>query len=296
MVKDNSVSSIVLDVIIHISLFFLLVVTLYPVLHVASVSLSSPSAFERGLVTFYPVEFTLESYKLIWEAGTVPRAYLNTIFYTILGTTINLIMTASMAYPLSRERLPFRSFYNKIVIITMFFSGGLIPEFLLVQNLKMYNTIWALVLPGAISTWNLIIMRTFFQSIPIELEESAYLDGANELIIFIRIILPLSKASIATIGLFYAVSHWNSWFSALIYLKDSNKYPLQLILRDIIMQGQMAQELAAQGDLSLLEKQTTNVESIKYATLFASILPMMVVYPFIQKYFVKGVMIGSLKG
>jgi len=296
MVKDNSVSSIVLDVIIHISLFFLLVVTLYPVLHVASVSLSSPSAFERGLVTFYPVEFTLESYKLIWEAGTVPRAYLNTIFYTILGTTINLIMTASMAYPLSRERLPFRSFYNKIVIITMFFSGGLIPEFLLVQTLKMYNTIWALVLPGAISTWNLIIMRTFFQSIPIELEESAYLDGANELIIFIRIILPLSKASIATIGLFYAVSHWNSWFSALIYLKDSNKYPLQLILRDIIMQGQMAQELAAQGDLSLLEKQTTNVESIKYATLFASILPMMVVYPFIQKYFVKGVMIGSLKG
>jgi putative aldouronate transport system permease protein len=263
---------------------------------VASVSFSSASAFERGLVTFYPREFTLQAYKLILKAGTVPKSYMNTIIYTVVGTGINLLMTAMMAYPLSRSRLPFRKFYNQVIIITMFFGGGLIPQFLLIQSLHMHNTIWALVLPGAISAWNLIIMRTFFQSIPVELEESAYLDGANDFVIFIRIILPLSKAAIATIGLFYMVTHWNSWFSALLYLKDSEKYPLQLILRDIIMQGQMAQELAAQGDLSLLEKQTINIESIKYATLFASILPMMLVYPFIQKYFVKGVMVGSIKG
>ena len=202
-----------------------------------------------------------------------------------------------MAYPLSKKKLPLRRFYTTLIVFTMFFSGGLIPTFLVVKGLGLYNTMWALILPGAISTMNLIIMRTFFQSIPMELEESAFLDGANDIVVFYRIILPLSKASIATIAMFYAVGHWNSWFNALVYLKDSEKYPMQLILRDIVIQSQMSRELAEQGSTEAYELiNTVSVEGIKYATLFFSIIPMLIIYPFVQKYFVKGVMIGSLKG
>jgi len=297
--KDNSCSSIILDAIIHSSLVFLLIVTLFPVLHIASVSLSSSSAFAKGIVGFYPREFTFAAYKMIWEAGKVSNGLLNSILYTAAGTFVNLVMTATMAYPLSKKALPLRGFYTMVVLITMFFSGGMIPNFLLVRSLGFYNTLWAMILPGAISTWNLIIMRTFFQSIPNELEESAFIDGANDIQVLVRIILPLSKAATATLGLFYAVGHWNSWFPALMYLKDNDKYPLQLILRSIVIQGQVAQELAQQGDLSALEAMgigATTAESIKYATLFVSMLPMLLIYPFIQKYFVKGVMIGSLKG
>jgi putative aldouronate transport system permease protein len=208
-----------------------------------------------------------------------------------------------MAYPLSKKRLTLRGFYTTLVVITMFFGGGLIPTFLLVRSLGMYNTLWAMVLPGAIATWNLIIMRTFFQAIPAELEESAYLDGASDMKILLRIVLPLSKAAIATIGLFYLVAHWNSWFSAVIYLKDSKKFPLQLILRHIVIQGQIAEEMVQKGMMAaadLLDREGAedfiSVEKIKYATLFASMVPMLIIYPFIQRYFVKGVMIGSLKG
>jgi len=293
-IKDTSLSSIILDIIIHTTLFLLVVVTLFPVLNVFSSSLSSADAIEKGLVTVYPVEFTLSSYKAIFKVGEVVNGFKNSVVYTVVGTLINLVMTGSLAYALSKKRLALRKFYTLIVVVTMFFSGGLIPNFILVRSLKMYNTIWALTIPGAISTWNLIIMRTFFQSIPEEIEESAVLDGANDIIIFARIIIPLSKAAIATIGLFYAVGHWNSWFSASIYLKDSKKYPLQLILRQIVIMSQVQDELASLNDPTITQR--TNVEGIKYATLFVSIVPMLIIYPFIQKYFVKGVMIGSLKG
>lgn len=297
MIKDNSTSAKVLDLIVHTTLLILLVVTLFPILHIAAVSLSSSSAINRGIVTIYPREFTLSAYYKVWEAGTVPNSFKNSIIYTSVGTLINMVLTIMMAYPLSKKELPFKKFYMTLVVITMFFGGGLIPTFLLVNNLGLYNTMWALILPGAISSWNMIIMRTFFQSIPTELEESAYLDGANDMQILYKIILPLSKASIATIGMFYAVGHWNSWFSALIYLKNNYKYPLQLVLREIVIQGQMARELAEQGDTQAWEELgMISVESIKYATLFISIIPMLIIYPFVQKYFVKGVMIGSLKG
>ncbi|MDR3167417.1 MAG: carbohydrate ABC transporter permease [Treponema sp.] len=297
LLKDNSLSSRILDVIVYTSLFFLLLITIAPVLHVISMSFSSSMAIDRGRVGLLPVEATTKSYKMIWDAGKVPRSFLNSVYYTILGTTINMVMTILTAYPLSKKNLPLRGFYMTLIIITMFFGGGLIPSFLLVRSLKMYNTVWALVLPGAISSMNMIIMRTFFEGLPLELEESARLDGASDLRILLRIILPLSTASIATIGMFYAVGHWNSWFSANIYLRESSKFPLQLILREIIMQNQIARELAEQGNIAAMEETNyISVEGLKYATLVISIAPMLVVYPFVQKYFVKGALIGSLKG
>ncbi len=289
-----------LDVIIHVSLFFLVIITLYPILHIASVSFSSSSAYLKGIVTFYPREFTVKTYRMILSAGMVPNSFKNSVIYTSVGTVVNLLLTALTAYPLSKKRLTFRSAYMVFIIFTMFFSGGLIPMFLVVRNLGLYNSMWALILPTAVVTWYMIILRTFFQTIPDEIEDSAYMDGANDIRIFISIILPLSKAGLATIALFYAVKHWNSWFNALIYLKSSAKYPLQLVLREIIIQGQMAEELAARGDFSRLkevdESMQVTSDGIKYATLFISIIPMLIIYPFIQKYFVKGVMIGSLKG
>lgn len=297
MVKDNSISSKILDIVVHITMFLVLIITLYPVLHVVAASFSSAEAYNRGVVTVFPIEPTIKAYETIFKAGTVTKGFVNSVIYTTVGTAINLVLTAAMAYGLSRRRLVFRNFFTFIVILPMYFSGGLIPSFLLVNSLGLYDTMWALILPGAISSWNLIVMRSFFSSIPAELEESAFIDGANDLIVFFRIILPVSKASLATIGLFYAVGHWNSWFSALIYLKGSAKYPLQMVLRQIVIRSEMLQEMARTGDITALEKmKEVGAASIKFATLSVSMLPMLIIYPFIQKHFVKGVMIGSIKG
>lgn len=293
--KDNSLSSRVMDIVITVTMLLIVVVTIAPILHIASISVSGSTAINQGRVSFWPIDFSTEAYKLIWKAGTVPNSFVNSVIYTVSGTAINLVLTIMTAYPLSKRKLPLRNFYTLLVTIPMFFSGGIIPNFLVINELGMYNTIWAMIIPGAVSTWNLIIMRTFFMSLPDALEESAYLDGANDFQILIQIMIPLTLPSIATIGMFYAVSHWNAWFNALIYLKTSEKYPLQLILREIVIQGQVAKELAEQG---VVDNDTPSVvlESIKYATLFISIIPMLIVYPFVQKYFVKGVMVGSIKG
>ncbi len=298
MVQDKSISSKVLDVVIYVSLILLLIVTLYPIIYIFSVSVSSTTAYESGRVFFLPVEFNLEAYKVIMKAGTIPRSFINSVIYTIVYTVVSLFMTTTMAYPLSRskDRVAFKGFFSKIVIFTMFFNAGIIPNYLVVKGLGLMDSMWALVLPTAISTYNLVVMRSFFEGIPIDLEEAAFIDGANELTIFWKIMLPLSKAALATVGLFYGVSMWNQWFNAMLYLQSDTKFPLQLIIRQIIMQNQMAAELAAMGDTSMMTAQTTNSVSLKYATLFLSILPMLAVYPFIQKYFVKGVMVGSVKG
>ena len=298
MVQDKSISSKVLDVIIYVTLILLLIVTLYPIIYIFSVSVSSTTAYESGRVFFLPVEFNLEAYKVIMKAGTIPRSFINSVIYTVVYTVVSLFMTTTMAYPLSRsrDRVAFKGFFSKLVIFTMFFNAGIIPNYLVVKGLGLMNSMWALVLPTAISTYNLVVMRSFFEGIPIDLEEAAFIDGANEITIFWKIMLPLSKAALATVGLFYGVSMWNQWFNAMLYLQSDTKFPLQLIIRQIIMQNQMAAELAAMGDTSMMTAQTTNSVSLKYATLFLSILPMLAVYPFIQKYFVKGVMVGSVKG
>ena len=298
MVKDNSLSSKILDIVIYVSLILLMIITLYPIIYIFSVSVSSTTAYESGRVVFLPVDFNLEAYKVILKAGTIPRSFVNSVIYTVVYTVVSLFMTTTMAYPLSRskDRVAFKGFFSKLVIFTMFFNAGIIPNYLVVKGLGLMDSMWALILPSAISTYNLVVMRSFFEGIPDDLEEAAFIDGANEITIFWKIMLPLSKAALATVGLFYGVYMWNSWFNAMLYLQSDTKFPLQLIIRQIIMQNQMAAELAAMGDTSVLTEQTTNSVSLKYATLFLSILPMLAVYPFIQKYFVKGVMVGSVKG
>ncbi len=293
MIRDRSASSRLMDVIVHVVMILAVIVCILPELHNASISVSRSTAIKQGRVTIFPVDFSLDAYKTVFRSGKVPNAFRNSLIYMCLGTTINLLLTIITAYPLSKRHLPLRGFYTLLVTIPMFFSGGLIPNFLLINELGIYNKIWALVLPGAISTWNLIIMRTFFMGVPDTLEESAHLDGANDFQILLRIVLPLSMPAIATVGMFYAVSHWNSWFSALIYLRDNSKYPLQLVLREIVILNSMSAELA---ESYVEDMPVVTAESIKYATLFISILPMLIIYPFVQKYFVKGVMVGSIKG
>ncbi len=300
MVKDNSWSSRLLDVIIFISLLLLMIITIYPIVYIFSVSVSSSTAYEAGLVRFLPVDFTLSAYRIVFAAGTVPRSFVNAVIYTAVYTVVSLALTTTMAYPLSRasSRVPFKAFFSVVVVVTMFFNAGIAPNYLVVRNLGLLDSMWALILPSAVSTYNLVVMRSFFQSVPETLEEAAFIDGANEITIFTKIMLPLSKAALATVGLFYGVYMWNSWFSAMLYLADSSKFPLQLIIRQIIMQNQMAAELAAMGDTSMLDAigESVNTETVKYATLFISVIPMVIVYPFIQKHFVKGVMVGGVKG
>ena len=297
MIRDKSFSSRLLDVSIYAIMLVVLVVTVYPVLHVFASSLSGRIANEAGLVTFFPVDLTFEAYWMIWQAGTVPNAFMNSVQYTTVGVIIQMFITTTFAYALSRRGMPLRGFLTFFAIFTMYFSGGMIPAFMLVRNLGLLNTMWALVLPPAMSITNMIIMRTFFMNLPLELEESAKLDGASDLTIFIRIILPLSKAVLFTIGLFYTVGHWNSWFAAMIYLRDPDMFPLQLILRQIVVLAGDIRDAAMTGDLHAVGfLGQINVIAIRYAVVCIAILPMLLIYPFVQKHFIKGVMIGSLKG
>jgi len=298
MIADKSVSSKVMDIIVYTTMIIVLVVTLYPVLYVVSSSLSSANANDRGLVTIFPVEFNIEAYKGIFAMPTLTRAFKNSVIITAGGTAINMLFTTTYAYALSRKRLALRGIYTIVAMIPMYFSGGLIPSFLLItQNLHLYNSWWALVLPGAINTSNMIIMRSFFVSLPAELEESAYLDGANDFVIFFKIMLPLSQAVMMTVGLYYLVSHWNSWFSAMVYLNDDAKMPLQFMLRQIVLLSANLEQAALDGEaITGTSIYFTNYVAVKYATLVFSMVPMLMIYPFIQKFFVKGVMIGSVKG
>ncbi len=278
-----------------ITVFFLTIITiavLYPIILVVSSSFSSPLAVISNQVKLLPVGFTLKMYQMVFKHPEIWGSYLNTVIYTVLGTTINILFTALGAYPLSRKDMFGRNIFTGLFVFTMFFGGGMIPSFLLIKNLGLYDKIWALVLPGAVSTWNLIIMRTFFQnSIPLELQESAFIDGASDITVFFKIIIPLSTPIIAVMVLFYGVGHWNDWFSALLYISKRAKYPLQIILREILIQSS-TQDMSG-GSLS---DQEMIGEGIKYATMVVATLPILCLYPFLQRYFVKGVMVGAIKG
>jgi putative aldouronate transport system permease protein len=269
-------------------------VTLYPFVHVifASVSDSIRLAGHRGLLLF-PLSISLEAYKAVFGNPNILSGYSNTILYLVTGTTINMVLTSVGAYALSRRRMLLRDFIMFAITFTMLFRGGLIPTYILVKQLGMMDTIWALTVPSAVSTMNLIIMRTSFQSIPDSLEESAKMDGANDFVIFLRIALPLSMSVVAVMILFYSVYHWDSWFPAAIYIRTRERYPLQLVLREILIQNQtdsMMTSNSAQDDRASIET------TIKYATIVVSTIPILVVYPMLQRYFVKGVMIGAIKG
>ncbi|MFS0723613.1 carbohydrate ABC transporter permease [Paenibacillus sp. 1P07SE] len=275
--------------IIGLILLLISITMLYPFIYMLAVSLSSDYHVMRGDVTIWPKGWTLKSYRLVLEDSRIFTAYLNTFIYVSLGTVIALVTTAMGAYALGKRGMVMHKPLTLMVIFTMLFNGGMIPTFLVVQELGLIDTIWAMVLPGAVSVWNLIIMRTFFANIPKELEESGKIDGLNEIGIFTKIVLPLSKPALATIGLFYAVALWNNFYMALLYLRTESMFPLQVILRNIVLAGEFDGG-GVGGDEVIVE------ESLKYATILVSTLPILLLYPFLQKYFVKGAMIGSVKG
>ncbi|WP_127492435.1 carbohydrate ABC transporter permease [Paenibacillus glycanilyticus] len=282
------------DAVVYIIAAIIMVIVLYPLLFIVSASFSDPAKVLNGDVWLLPQGFNVEAYANILQNDKIWTGYGNSIMYTVIGTVINIIMTILAAYPLSRPDLPLRNGIMVLITMTMFFSGGLIPTYLLVKDLGMVDTMWALIVPGAIATYNLIVMRTYFQnSIPWELQEAAHMDGCSNWRLLVSIILPLSKPILAVMVLFYAVGHWNSFFNALIYIRDEGKYPLQLVLREILLISQSAQ---TDGGSVGLEKQILLSESIKFAVIIVSSLPVLVMYPFVQRHFVKGVMIGSIKG
>jgi len=274
-------------------LLALVAVTLYPLVFVLFASLSDPALLSahRGLLVA-PLDLTFEAYRRVFQNPLILTGYRNTLFYVIAGTAVNLVMTTLGAYALSRRGLLLRDPLMFFIVFTMFFSGGLIPTFLLVgQTLHMEDTVWAIIVPGAIQTINLIIMRTAFAAIPASLEEAAKIDGANDWTILVRIYLPLSWPVIAVMILFYGVAHWNAFFNALIYLRDRELYPLQLVLREILITNStegMTTDVAS-GDKYALG------ETIKYATIIIATLPILFIYPYLQRHFTKGVMIGAIK-
>ncbi|ANY74967.1 MULTISPECIES: carbohydrate ABC transporter permease [Paenibacillus] len=285
----------IFNIINYTILILVTLIVLYPLLFVLSASFSDPQTVLRGEMLLWPKGFNLNSYVKIFQNQDIISGFTNTLIYTSLGTLINLTMTILAAYPLSRKDFVGRNAIMALLVFTMFFSGGLIPTYLLIKNLGMLNSLWVMIIPNAVSIWNIIIMRTFFQqSIPNELQEAATIDGCSNIKILTRIILPLSMPIIAVTILFYAVGHWNAFFNALLYLSDKEKFPLQLILREILIQGQTNDMVKMSTESAI--KQQREVEGIKYAVLVVANLPVLALYPFLQRYFVKGVMIGAIKG
>lgn len=294
MIKRTKLG-VVFDVFNTLFLIMLSFISLYPFLYVIFASLSDSSALSvyRGML-FKPLGFSMAAYKAVFEQSDVITGYINTIIYVVAGTAINILMTSLGAFVLSRKNFYWNKILLPMAVFTMFFGGGLIPSFLLIKTLGMYDTRWAILIPGAISTWNLFIMKTNFMSIPASLEESAEIDGANSFVVFARIVMPLSMPVIAVMILYYGVGNWNSWFNAMVYLRNRKLFPLQLFLREILISNS-TEEMMLSMDVGTADTQIVS-ESVKYATIVVATLPILCVYPFLQKYFVKGVMIGAIKG
>ncbi|MCJ8010263.1 carbohydrate ABC transporter permease [Paenibacillus sp. KQZ6P-2] len=284
----------------YIYVFLAFLIVFYPLVYIVSASISDPKYVGSGEMWLWPKGITFDGYKRVFQTTSIWTGYGNTIVYTVVGTAINLVVTLPAAYALSRRDFVGRTFFTGMFMVTMFFGGGLVPTYLLIKKLGMINTMWAIVIPSAASIWNIIVSRTFFQSsIPSELQEAAQIDGCTNMRLFIKIILPLSMPIIAVMALFYGVGHWNGYFSALIYLNDADKYPLQLVLRQILV----LQEMSAQGGgaMSAATAEAMNNKAeiaalVRYAVIIVATIPIIVIYPFFQRYFVQGVMIGSVKG
>jgi putative aldouronate transport system permease protein len=273
-------------------MILVVIATLYPFLYMLALSFSSNEAIVQGKVVLWPVGFTVYPYQRIIQQSMFWLGYKNTLIYTIGGTAIGLVMTTMCAYPLSKKHIMGRKFILKFLVFTMYFGGGLIPSYLLVKSLHMIDTVWSIIIPGAISTYNLLVMKTFFEGLPQSLEEAASIDGMNQFQILLKIVLPLSMPIMATIGLFIAVSHWNDWFGPLIYLNNDGLYPVTLFLRNVVMGSQMASKSGQMMDSSASQ---VLPQSLQAATVMLVTVPILCIYPFIQKYFVKGVMIGAIK-
>jgi ABC-type sugar transport system, permease component len=280
----------IFDIFNALLLILVMIVCFYPMLYVFNSSISDPDQLLRSRsFMLLPEGFQLEAYKYVFNNPKIYNGYLNTLFYVVVGTLVNLIMTSLAAYTLSRPDLAGRKTLMKLITFTMFFGGGMIPTFLLVQNLGLVDTRLAIIIPGAISTFYFLIMKTSFEGIPISLIESAKLDGANDFLILFRIVLPLSKSILAVMMLYYAVDHWNDYVAPMLYLRDQSLYPIQIVMRDILISSS-TESMGAGADTGFAIG-----ENIKYATIIVSTLPIMLVYPFIQRYFVQGALIGAVK-
>lgn len=276
------------DIALYIIMILFMACIILPFMHVIAVSLSSQGAVQTNSVGIWPKEFTLHTYKEILKDGQFFIAYGNTIYYTVVGTALSLTVTAMGAYALSRKKIVGHKLFSLMITITMFFGGGLIPTYMAVSSYGLIDTRWAMIMPGLISTWNLIVLRSFFIAYPQEIVESGQIDGLQEAGVFFRLVLPTSKAALATIGLYYAVAYWNSYMPARLYIRDDNLYPVQHLLRKM---------MTATNNLQDSGQESRMVEaSVRYGSIVITVLPIMCVYPWLQKYFVKGVMVGSIKG
>ena len=290
---------VVFDVVIFILLTLIFLIVAYPLYFVIISSFSDPVAVAGGKVTLYPVGITLDGYAKVFKTSEVMRGFANSLLYTFTGVAVNLLCTLPTSYALSRKDFPLRNPITFFYMVTMFVGGGMIPSYLVIKNTGLLNTMWALVIPGAVGVYNMIVARTFFiTNIPLELMEAAKLDGCGNTRFFISIVLPLSGAIIAILFLYYGVGHWNSYFSALLYIDDREKWPLQLELRNILLQNSvnMTKTTMTAEELAEKERQEALKEMMKYSLIIISSIPVLIIYPFVQKYFVKGVMIGSVKG
>ncbi len=284
------------DGMIYIVLFLVLALMVYPLIYVVSCSFSDPLLVLRGEIRLLPRGFHLDSYAAVLKENKLLRGYMNTILYTVAGALLNILLTTTGAYALSCENLRGRKMITRFIIFTMLFSGGLIPTYIVVSNLNLLNTMWSIVLPNAVSVTNFIIMKSSFENgIPKDLKEAARVEGCSNIGVFTKIVLPLSKSIIAVMVIFYSVGHWNEYFNALLYITDKAKQPLQVILRDILISNELTEMM---GNVNQLNSETRAMiaEGMKYSTIVLSSLPMILLYPFFQKYFVKGVMVGSVKG
>lgn len=282
------------DIALIIIGLLIMVVIAYPLYFVIIASFSQPEAVLGGKLRFLPIGFNIESYKMVLSERKVWVGYRNTLLYTVLGTCINLVLTTLAAYALSRKDMPWRTPLTFVISFTMLFGGGMIPVYMVVRGLHLTDTLWAMVIPNAIATYNLLVMKNYFQSsIPEELQEAAAIDGCSHFKTLIKVVLPLSTPILAVIVLFYAVGHWNAFFNAVIYLRNQELFPLQIVLRDILLQNSLE---AVGGDLTGMYEKVMRGETMKYALIIVASAPVIIMYPFVQKYFVKGIMVGAIKG
>ncbi|MCP3773192.1 carbohydrate ABC transporter permease [Paenibacillus sp. MZ04-78.2] len=283
----------IIDAVIFTVLTVFCLATLFPIIFVFVMSITPyTEVLKNGGFVIFPKTVTFEAFKTIFSSNTVPKALQVTVFITVVGTACNLAVTTMLAYPLSKKFLPGRNAVLLGVVFTMLFSGGLIPTYLTVKATGLMDTLWALIIPGLVSSFNVLIMKTFFEGLPYEIEEAAKVDGCSDIGTLIRIVLPLSLPIMATLGLFYGVNHWNAYFGGVMYLNDRSLYPLQVVLRNMIVSPAVSQELAVpQSALNAMPPET-----IKMATVVVAIVPVLIVYPFLQKYFVKGMLLGAVKG
>lgn len=296
--KRRGMSDKAFDVINTIGLLIIIVIILYPLIYVLSASISSPEAVNSGKMWLWPKEITFEGYKRLLEHQSIWTGYRNTIFYTLAGTAIHLVILLPVSYALSRKQVVGKKFILWYILFTMLFNGGLIPTYLVVKDLGLVNSPWAIVIPGALGAWSILVARAFFQqNVPEQLVEAAKIDGASDFSIFFRIALPLSLPIVAVMALFHGVGLWNQYFNALIYLNDSNLYPLQLILREILIVQEFSSDnmQSAIQNAEAMAEQARIASIIKYGVIIVSTLPLLIIYPFVQRFFVQGVLIGSVK-